>query len=63
MYNAEHQPIPIHAFLVVGLEPLPLLLGFLAKLTLWLVCPLFYRGKGRGGKESFFNFNEFLGSE
>lgn len=64
MYNAGHHLIPIHAFLAVGLESLPLLLVFLAKLTLWLVCPLFYRGKGRGGgKESFFNFNEFLGSE
>ena len=48
MYNAGHHLIPIHAFLVVGLESLPLLLVFLAKLTLWLVCPLFYRGKGRG---------------
>lgn len=65
MYNAGHQLTPIHTLLAVGLESLPLLLGFLAKLTLWLVCPLFYRGKGRGGggKESFFNFNEFLGSE
>lgn len=62
MYNAGHQLTPIHTLLAVGLESLPLLLGFLAKLTLWLVCPLFYRGKGRGGgrKESFLISMSFL---